>query len=82
VLVDRPSRNVFWANRVSATFRGMQHDLEATWPELKIPNADFDVTALHMALEARRIERGISWKAVVREVNRSDERYGVHPMSQ
>jgi hypothetical protein len=59
----------------------MQHDLEATWAELKIPNADFDVTALHMALEARRIERGMNWKAVEREVNRSDKRYGVHPIS-
>jgi hypothetical protein len=59
----------------------MQHDLEATWVELKIPNAYFDVTALHMALEARRIERGMSWKAVAREVNRSDGRYGVHPIS-
>ena len=59
----------------------MQHDLEVTWAELKIPDADFDVIALHGAIDARRIERRMNWKAVAREVNRSDERYDVHPIS-
>jgi hypothetical protein len=59
----------------------MQHDLEVTWAELKIPDADFDVIALHAAIDARRIERRMSWKAVAREVNRSDERYDFHPIS-
>src|SRR5215468_1970845 len=62
-------------------FRGMQHDLEVTWAELKIPDTDFDVIALHAAIDSRRIERGMNWKAVAREVNRSDERYDVHPIS-
>lgn len=59
----------------------MQHDLEVTWAELEIPDADFDVIALHAAIDARRIERRMNWKAVAREVNRSDERYDVHPIS-
>src|SRR5262245_56925149 len=59
----------------------MQHGLEATWAELKIPDTDFDVIALHAAIDSQRIERGMSWKAVAREVNRSDERYDVHPIS-
>jgi hypothetical protein len=59
----------------------MQHDLEVTWAELKIPDSDFDIVALHTAINARRINLGMSWKAVAREVNRSDERYDIHPIS-
>jgi len=36
----------------------MQHDLEVTWAELKIPDTDFDVIALHAAIDSQRIERG------------------------
>jgi len=59
----------------------MQHDLEVTWAELKIPDAEFDIVALHAVINARRIDLGMSWKTVAREVNRSDERYDVHPIS-
>src|SRR5262245_1207551 len=59
----------------------MQHDLEVTWDELKIPEADFDISAIYAAINARRIDLGMSWKAVAREVNRVDERYAVHPIS-
>src|SRR5215475_15524637 len=62
-------------------FRGMEHDLEVTWAELKIPDAEFDIVALHAVINARRIDLGMSWKAVANEVNRSDERYDVHPIS-
>src|SRR5215475_8379362 len=62
-------------------FRGMEHDLEVTWAELKIPDAEFDIVALHAVINARRIDLGMSWKTVAREVNRSDERYDVHPIS-
>src|SRR5215510_6028325 len=59
----------------------MQHDLEVTWRDLKIPDADFEVAALHAAIDTRRIERGMSWKAVAQEVNRADERFDIHPIS-
>jgi len=51
------------------------------WADLKIPDTEYDLAALHAALEARRNERGMSWKAVAHEVNRADERYSIHPMS-
>jgi hypothetical protein len=51
------------------------------WSDLEIPDADFDINALHSALDARRIERDMSWKAVAREINRTDERSGIHPIS-
>jgi hypothetical protein len=44
------------------------------WTDLRIPDADFDVTALHAAIDARRTELGLTWTAVARKVNRSDER--------
>src|SRR5215467_3620214 len=52
-----------------------------SWAELKIPDADFDVVALYKAIDAQRLERGMTWKAVARDVNRADERYGIHPIS-
>src|SRR5262249_39951202 len=52
-----------------------------TWASLKIPDADFDIVALHTALDAKRTERGMSWKDVADEVNRAGERYDVHPIS-
>jgi hypothetical protein len=55
--------------------------MHVTWAELKIPDADFNIVALHTAIDARRIERGLSWKGVAHEVNRADERYGLHPIS-
>jgi hypothetical protein len=55
--------------------------MESKWEELKIPDADFDINALHSALDARRIERGMSWKALAHEVNHADERYEIHPIS-
>jgi hypothetical protein len=51
------------------------------WIDLEIPDADFDVAALHSALDSRRSERGITWQAVAREVNRDGERDDVHPIS-
>src|SRR5262245_6656947 len=62
-------------------FRGMEHDLEVTWAELKIPDAEFDIVALHAVINARRIDLGVRWKTVAREVNRSGERYVVRPIS-
>jgi len=59
----------------------MQNDLEVMWAQLKIPDADFDVIALHTALDARRIERAMNWTGVAREVNRAGQRYNVHPIS-
>jgi len=67
--------------KVSATLPRMQHDLGVKWTELKIPDTDFDVIALHTAINARRIDRGMNWTAVAREVNRADERFDVHPIS-
>ena len=55
--------------------------MSVEWADLEIPDADFDVAALHAALDRLRNERRMSWKAVAREVNRADERCGVHPMS-
>jgi len=55
--------------------------MEPCWADLKIPDADFDIAALHAALEARRIERGLTWKAVAAEVNRADQGGGIHPIS-
>jgi len=51
------------------------------WAELEIPDTDFDIAALHSAIDARRTERGMSWKAVAREINRAEERNSVHPIS-
>src|SRR5262245_5408391 len=80
-----PARGVPYENNVtghaSATLRAMQNHIEVRWADLKIPDADFDVAALHSALDSRRAERGMSWKAVAHEVNRADNRYGVHPIS-
>src|SRR5262245_41053871 len=59
----------------------MQSGVHASWSELKIPEDAFDVAALHAALDARRTERGMSWEAVASEINRSDERYDVRPIS-
>jgi len=51
------------------------------WTDLRVPNTDFDVEALHSAIEEQRIRRGMSWKAVAHEVNRAGERYDIHPIS-
>jgi hypothetical protein len=51
------------------------------WAELEIPNTDFDIATLYSALDARRTERGMSWQAVAREINRTEERNPVHPIS-
>lgn len=51
------------------------------WAELDIPTADFDVAALAAALEARKAERGLSWKAVAAEVNRSHLPRAIRPIS-
>jgi hypothetical protein len=55
--------------------------MTAKWAELKIPDADFDIAALHSALDSRRIERGFSWNAVAKEVSRVRETYDVHPVN-
>ena len=55
--------------------------MHAGWAELEIPDTDFDIAALHSVLDARRTERGMSWKAVAREINRAEERNSVHPIS-
>jgi hypothetical protein len=55
--------------------------MEVTWAELKIPDTDFNIVALHTAIDAKRIERGLSWKAVAHEVSRADERYRLRPIS-
>jgi hypothetical protein len=55
--------------------------MEIRWADLKIPDADFDIAALHAALDALRSERGMSWKAVADEVNRAGETSDVHPIS-
>jgi hypothetical protein len=44
------------------------------WSDLEIPGADFDIAALHAALDLRRTKRGITWEIVAREGNRADER--------
>lgn len=51
------------------------------WTTLTIPTADFDVAALHAAIDALRLARGLSWKRVAFEVNRSYERFDPHPIS-
>jgi len=51
------------------------------WADLEIPDADFDIAALHSAIDQRRRERQMSWTAVAREVSRSGERGDVHPVS-
>jgi hypothetical protein len=51
------------------------------WADLKIPDTDFDVGALHAAMDERRTALSMTWTAVAREVNRSDERYDGRPIS-
>ncbi len=51
------------------------------WSGLEIPKTDFDVAALQAALEARKAQRGLSWKTAADEVNRAHERRAVHPIS-
>jgi transcriptional regulator with XRE-family HTH domain len=53
----------------------------AAWAALRVPTTDFDVGALHSAIDEQRIRRNMSWKAVAEEVNRSEERRGIHPIS-
>ncbi|HVW10471.1 MAG TPA: hypothetical protein VHC90_17910 [Bryobacteraceae bacterium] len=55
--------------------------MAGSWAELKIPESDFDIRALHAALDARRVESGLSWAAVARAVSRADERGGDHPIA-
>ena len=53
------------------------------WADLQIPAANFDVKALHSAIESRRALRKLSWKAVADQVNRASERARPvgHPIS-
>ena len=51
-----------------------------SWRDLTVPEDDFDIAALHAALDTRRTDRGISWAAVAREVNRADQRFSIHPV--
>ena len=53
----------------------------ASWADLQIPDADFDLAALHAAIDAQRTARKLSWKAVALEVSRARERYNLHPVS-
>lgn len=39
------------------------------WAELQIPDTDFDIAALHSAIDEQRTRRKLSWKAVAIEVN-------------
>jgi hypothetical protein len=55
--------------------------LQVAWAELEIPDADFDLVALHTAINARRTDLGMRWTAVAREVNRVNERHDVHPIA-
>jgi hypothetical protein len=55
--------------------------MAVSWADLKIPESGFDVALFHAALDSRRIERGMTWAAVARAVNRADERRGGHPVS-
>ena len=32
------------------------------------PHADFDAIALHRAMDAQRVERGLTWKALTAEI--------------
>src|SRR5262249_7170663 len=51
------------------------------WAKLKIPDSDFDVAALHSAINEQRLRRKMSWNAVALEVNRADERHSIRPIS-
>ena len=48
---------------------------------MQIPDSDFDIGALHSAIDQQRTSRKMSWKSVAREVNRAGERYDIHPIS-
>lgn len=56
-------------------------NISLPWTDLRIPDNDFDVGALHSAIDEQRMSRKMSWKSVAREVNRTDERYDVRPIS-
>lgn len=60
---------------------GENSRVAVSWADLKIPESDFDVSSLYSALDLQRVERGMTWIAVARAINRADERKGVHPMS-
>lgn len=55
--------------------------MTVAWSDLEIPDTDFDIPALYRALDARRTERGLSWKAVANEMSRSGQRRDVHSIS-
>ena len=57
--------------------------MAVSWADLIIPESDFDVGALHAALDSRRGELGMTWAAVARAVNRADKRQrpGGHAIS-
>jgi hypothetical protein len=42
---------------------------------------DFDMSALHAALDEQRRARGLTWAGVTREINRPDARPVLHPIS-
>jgi len=57
-------------------------DTASAWIDLPIPTTEFDIAALHSAIDEQRIRRNMSWKAVVaQEVNRARERRSLHPIS-
>ena len=41
---------------------------ETPWTDLEIPDADFDIAAMHSAIDERRRERQMSWKVVASEI--------------
>jgi hypothetical protein len=43
--------------------------------------ADFDMAALHAALDEQRRSRGLTWAGATREINRPDARPVLHPIS-
>jgi hypothetical protein len=43
--------------------------------------SDFDLAALHEALDEQRRARGLSWAGATREINRPDARPVLHPVS-
>jgi len=43
-------------------------------------STDFSLEALFHALDAQRLERGLTWAEVTREINRESERSPLHPV--
>jgi hypothetical protein len=43
--------------------------------------ADFDLAALHNAIDAQRTARGLTWRQVMQEINIRTDRVSIHPIS-